>query len=132
MPRQPYVPGASEVDGVLGLLVSRLPAALRASAGGLWRLARGGRVDRLVELLLVQVRTERALSDQLEGSLAGPRGTAVLLAAAPWVAVVGLRLMVPTFFQIVTHTLPGVLTVIVVAAVQSTVFCLLWPAGGVR
>lgn len=126
--------GASEVDGVLGLLVARLPRTLRASAAALWRaaLARGGRVDRLVELLLVQIRTERALSDQLEAALAGPRGTAVLLAAAPWVAVLGLRLMVPAFFQILTHTLPGVLTVIVVAAVQSTVFCLLWPAGGVR
>jgi hypothetical protein len=56
----------------------------------------------------------------------------VLLAAAPWVAVVGLRLMVPTFFQILTHTLPGVLTIILVAGVQSVVFCLLWPAGGVR
>ncbi|MGC8487717.1 MAG: type II secretion system F family protein [Clostridia bacterium] len=126
--------GASEVDGVLGLLVSRMPRTLRASAGALWRaaLARGGRVDRLVEMLLVQIRTERALSDQLEAALAGPRGTAVLLAAAPWVAVVGLRLMVPTFFQILTDTLPGVLAVIAVAGVQSVVFCLLWPAGGVR
>lgn len=126
--------GLEDLDAVLHTLASRLPASLRAHGTILWQvsLRRGGRVDRLVDMLLVQLRAERALSHQLEAAFAGPRGTAIILASAPWVALVGLRFTVPTFFHILSHTLLGSFTLLLVAGVEAGVLASLWPGGGLR
>ena len=128
------VHGVTDVDTAVHHLAARMPAGMRPYAEGLWHAAvrRGGRIDRLVDLLLAQLRDERAMRDQLEAAFAGPRSTALLLMPAPWVAVVGLRFTVPVFFHLLTRTLPGTVTLLVVAGVQTAVLWVLWPLGGVR
>ena len=128
------VHGVTDVETAVQHLAARMPAAVRPHAEGLWRttIRRGGRADRLVDLLLAQLRAERAVQDQWGAAFAGPRSTALLLLAAPWVAVVGLRFTVPVFFHMLTGTLPGTLTLLVVAGMQTAVLWVLWPAGGAR
>lgn len=67
----------------------------------------GGRVDLVVDQILEQLRLERRLRWELDAQLAGPHGTLLLLAVAPWAVLLAFRVVVPSFYQTLTTSLWG-------------------------
>jgi Flp pilus assembly protein TadB len=90
----------------------------------------GGRTERVIDMLVQQIRFEQSLRWELDNALAGPRGSMLMLTGAPWLMLAGFRAAFPAFYAGLVGVSLGQATVILVATVEAVVLWLGWRTNG--
>lgn len=100
---------APEARQMLEQLRAAVPVPAVTALAEAWPVLskHGGRLVPVVDQILEQLRLERRLRWELDAQLAGPHGTLLLLAGAPWLTLLAFRWMVPGFYLAIASSIWG-------------------------